>query len=547
MLTVWTVARVTALGRLALAISLFFLCITESDDAGFEIEPDDLMASAYLLVALYLVAVAWRSWWLDFKLQPWALAMDVLTFIVQPSLLHPEHDGYRIAALTLATFVILSTALRWNWRLAAMIAVGLNLSNFALQDYHPVDFNPHLHSYRAQLRSSYFLLVISIFIVWVASRISAPRAASFRLSDNTLDRQGLLKEALEFTLGGARASSGSICWRELGEGKCAGVIVQRFANSGARESPDCTGYDFASGVQASLFDLDTNRCLTLLANGDIKAMSGQNWIPSPAISRSGFRKGAAIPITRRGSGLGLLIVADCRTLSVDLLRFLVAVGDELCAEFNRFRSAKFAREEELGRLRNALARDLHDSVVQSIAGTRYWLSSLGSASRTDKAFNDDLRRFDDALANEADHLRTTIEKLRLGNFAATKKDVAADLQSLAVALSDQWRTEITLIAPQDADRISRDLTFEVRQMIREAVSNAVRHGSATLIAINLSIKGDRLCLAIRDNGNGFHDRGDYGNPRMLETRAQDLKGHLTLETTAQGTTVTLDLPMESDH
>ena len=178
MLPYWTIARVTAVGRLALALSLVFLSVTEAGERGvFEHEPDDLVAAAYTLFALFMVVIAWRSWWFDFKLQALALGADVLTFFVQPSLFHPEHEGYRLAALTLATFVLLCVALRWNWRMAAWVAAGLNGINFLILFFDPLAYLPQYHSDNDHLRSAFYLIIISVLIVWVGSRLSAPRSS----------------------------------------------------------------------------------------------------------------------------------------------------------------------------------------------------------------------------------------------------------------------------------------------------------------------------------------------------------------------------------
>jgi signal transduction histidine kinase len=542
MLTLWTVPRVTALGRLALAFSLLFLAMTESGDLGFEAEPDDLAAATYLLLAIALVPVGWRSWWLDHKLQPWALGADLLTFVIQPSLLHPHHDGYRIAALTLATYILLSVALRWNWRLSALMALVLNLMNLAMLDWHPLKFSEHFHADHAQMRSAYFLLVISLLIVWVGSRINGPRAPSFRAGDADLEPQEMLGDALDFALVTTRTRAGSICWRNAGQEGCLGSLVSIPAKPAASELPNCTDYRFDIDVQACLFDLDSRRCLVLEANGGLRSLSGASWQPADAIVRSGFRQGAIAPM-RGGGGRGLLIVSDCQVPGVDLLRLLAALSEELAAEFDRFRSARMAREEELDRLRNAIARDLHDSVAQTIAGTRYWLSALGHAKPTGADLEAELARLDEVLGIEAEHLRTTIQTLRLGAPGSSAQDFAIRLTQLLEALADQWRVTVALDPASDAGVFPQTLDFEIQQMVREGVSNAVRHGGASRIDIRLSRENGVLTLAIADNGCGFADHDQSVKPRMLAQRATDLGGSLKVGSSSEGSVVTIQIPL----
>ncbi len=546
MLTLFSAARVTALGRIALALSLFVLSITDPGNIGFHGEVDDVLAASYLLFALLTGIVAWRFWWLDHVWQGWVLAVDLLIFISLPSLIEPEHDGYRIAALTDGTFIMLSVALRWDWRLAGVVAVVLNLLNWLLTTFHPIAFfyseainrgHPPDHDH---IRNIYFFLLISLLIVWVGSRMSGPRPAGF-MPSGASDEEVVLDEALRFALKGARTESGSICWQQKGSGKCFVHTIDPNGEASGRERGRCAAEVLAREKQACLFDLDWKRCIRLKAGGEIEAL-GKAWQPPDEILDSGFRKGAFVPIVS-ASGSGLLMVANSPVPSVDLLRYLVTVGQELAAEFDRNRAGQIAREEELGQLRGALARNLHDSVVQTIAGTRYWLGSVRAIKPSDAQFDDDLARIDAALEVESDRLRSAIEDLRKGPAAALRREFAAGLTRLAEALADQWRVSIDIDAIDAGASVPLDLDFEIQQMIRESVSNAVRHGNATQIVIRVDREGDHLRLTVADNGTGFPDEKQSVKPRMLSQRAKDLGGELTIETSPEGSAIVAMLPL----
>jgi signal transduction histidine kinase len=84
------------------------------------------------------------------------------------------------------------------------------------------------------------------------------------------------------------------------------------------------------------------------------------------------------------------------------------------------------------------------------------------------------------------------------------------------------------------------------QIIRESVSNALRHGAATQLHIRLHEEGGRLALLIQDNGTGFDlatvSSGGHGLTNF-RARATLLGGDLKIESRpGHGTRVVLTLP-----
>ncbi len=85
--------------------------------------------------------------------------------------------------------------------------------------------------------------------------------------------------------------------------------------------------------------------------------------------------------------------------------------------------------------------------------------------------------------------------------------------------------------------------------MREAVSNAVRHGRAKRIAVRAARADDRLALSISDDGGGFSPDSAGGAGRGLgnmQARAVALGGELQVESApGRGTRIVLVLPLES--
>src|SRR5690606_3969885 len=89
------------------------------------------------------------------------------------------------------------------------------------------------------------------------------------------------------------------------------------------------------------------------------------------------------------------------------------------------------------------------------------------------------------------------------------------------------------------------LGHELRQLAREAVANAVRHGKAKKIVIALRDEEGTLHVTITDNGGGMADRPPFRRPKSIGERVDQLGGEFALASGADGTTLLLAIPLEA--
>lgn len=192
--------------------------------------------------------------------------------------------------------------------------------------------------------------------------------------------------------------------------------------------------------------------------------------------------------------------------------------------------------------RARLGRDLHDGVIQSLyaagmglAGIRAWLT----ADQTEAAAR---------LEQTRGMLNETIHDVR--NFIMGLEPEALKLQTFSQAVTTLLDTMRSLRAFQSTieidEELAKRLTLAQRvhalQIIREAVSNALRHGEAGHIDVTLRALTHFAELQIRDNGSGFDPakvvrRGGLGN---FAQRANELGAELAVESKpGEGTLVKL--------
>ncbi len=210
----------------------------------------------------------------------------------------------------------------------------------------------------------------------------------------------------------------------------------------------------------------------------------------------------------------------------------------------RERSGRMSLLEE----RTRIARDLHDGTIQSLYALGLECDSL--ARRADfprdasEALLNGVSRINELIAD----IRSYITMLEVGS-PATQPELSRDLAFVIRQLVPSGIDTVVNITAAALQEISARESEDFLYIAREALSNAVRHGSATKIAIDLRQSPDATALTIQDNGVGF----DQANVRTglgtvtMRTRAERLAGELTvLGIPGMGTTVRVVIPRRFD-
>ena len=190
--------------------------------------------------------------------------------------------------------------------------------------------------------------------------------------------------------------------------------------------------------------------------------------------------------------------------------------------------------------RERIARDLHDAVIQDLFAVGLDLQALGlniqdraAADRLDRA----VQRIDDAIGS----LRTFIFDLR--SMSALHADPVAAIRRMTSRLAGSRAVDIQVTADDLGSPGARQLD-DAMQIIREAVSNALRHAEPEQVTIHLSRSGTDLAVAIEDDGAGFdHQTAKRGmGLDNMRDRAIRHGGSLSVDSTpGVGTRVVVSL------
>lgn len=236
---------------------------------------------------------------------------------------------------------------------------------------------------------------------------------------------------------------------------------------------------------------------------------------------------------------GYLIVLNARFRHEEIESLASIVGSRISYELERAalirEIASNVRTEERARL----ARDLHDSVLQSLTAASL---KLKAASR--QVPQEARQLLGDAAAIIAGQQRQIRSFVDARGGAGARDGLSHALETHVQQLGRQWGCEIHLTTTPDDLHIPSAMFENIAQIISEATSNAVRHGAATRIDLVITEGEGRLQLGIADNGTGVAGELEVGTtePHSLSARVADLAGRLCVVRNRPGFAMFIELP-----
>lgn len=198
--------------------------------------------------------------------------------------------------------------------------------------------------------------------------------------------------------------------------------------------------------------------------------------------------------------------------------------------------------------RTTIARELHDSLAQSLSYLRIQLTLLRrTVDASPGPAQTIIKDFDDALTDASRQLRELLTTFRL---TIDQADLVAAMQAMIAPLQEQSSADIRFDYQPGLQSLDAQQQVHVLQIAREALLNAIRHANAETILINYRrVEGEHL-LTIIDDGIGIADDdapdGHYGLTIMAE-RAMRLGGRVTIRAQTRGTEVALRFPPRPAH
>lgn len=527
--------RVIALGRLMLVI-LFLLAVwADRSDSAHSIAFTYDVLTIYAIGAVSITAATWRNWWLDARL---AMPMHVLDMAIFTAIVFSTNLSTTPFFLFFV-LPLLSAAIRWGWRETALTAAALVAlylgAGFLLAGTQDWQLD------RFVVRSGH-LIILSLLLLWfgIHQHVSRLFFQLEELDTGLAPDESPLARALRLTMSSTGARGGALLIAPTGDEASEGLMV---------EDGECRSVTLAAPIvratdtRAFLFDVPRNRLLTRGPKGAFGFAAASSLMSREEVQRLAICQGVAVRILT-GTQQGWLLLWDIPDMSCDYIDLGRELGRATGAIIDRAALLQAIEAGAAARTRLAVARDVHDSIVQFLAGAAFRVEAIKRTSASDRIGKelDELKRL---LVEEQGEIRGFLLALRRER-PIDLTEAVAELKLLAERLSQQWSVHCNVTANDSASSIPIRLQFDLQQFLREAVANAVRHGGADRVDVDLAVNDGQLQLSVLDNGAGFPQPLGEGlaEPRSLKERVERAHGSLRLVTAPGATNIVISVPLE---
>lgn len=522
--------KVIAFCRALLATATFAVVVADAKEPSVGTELAVIVLLTYIVYSGLLFLVVRGEYIPQERLGRVALVADILwvTAIILVT------EGSTSPFFLLHAFVILSVSLRWGLQatmgVTAVLAVLYPFSLWVESEW----LGPNVFIFRrAYLFRPFYLLGLGCLIGYIGEyERRSKRKLGFLLELPALFRRDrppgrglarLMRRALdEFT-----AERAILTLRDPDSGRYVTWELRRQdgrTRLGLRiTDTDPLPLSFARGSEGFLANdlrpgLASALCYDLLTGAvERRALAP----PLPVVDGERVQAALATPVLIQHElrGHAVVLRETWRKFTRDDLEFLILLAGQAASGFENIRLSHKAEEVAVLEERGRIARDLHDGFIQSLAGIDLRLEACKvllqrDPGRVPRALAD-LHQAVDRGYKEVRHYLNVLRAPRL-----PAADVWSQLESLARDFSSRERLRVHLTRPPHDPVLSSRAGYELTQIVREALHNAVRHGRATQAIVKIAARPSHLYLLVRDNGTGFvHANGSVDGDGFLAPQA----------------------------
>ncbi|WP_433756808.1 GAF domain-containing protein [Nocardia sp. CA-135398] len=254
--------------------------------------------------------------------------------------------------------------------------------------------------------------------------------------------------------------------------------------------------------------------------------------------RSKFGPALVLPLCAEDTVIGVLVTVQppgAQPLDEAGQSMMAAFSDQAALALRQATIQRRMRELDVLSDRDRIARDLHDHVIQRLFAVGLSLQSTAQRAR--------LPEVKSRLTETIQDIQSIVQEIRHSIFdlhSSTTADAPTLRKRLHGIIADMigesgLRTTIRLAGPVSV--LAPPLSEDVEAVLREAVSNAVRHASATTVSVHLRVRDD-VTIEIIDDGVGVPDDFErMSGLANLATRAEQAGGSFSITQGDDGGTV----------
>lgn len=269
--------------------------------------------------------------------------------------------------------------------------------------------------------------------------------------------------------------------------------------------------------------------------------------PLQHCSRMGYVGMISVPVRMHNKVMGEinLFYKSQVSLPAEELELMDTLASHLATAVEGLRTVVLDREAAISGERALLARELHDSIAQSLAFLKIQVQLLRTAMAKNDADKTALAlgELDSGLKDSIADVRELLVHFRT---RAQADDIDRAVQETLQKFQHQTGLQVNRKVIGEGLPLPQDVQIHVLHVLQEALSNVRKHAGARGVEIEVH-KGEPWRFVVRDDGAGFDEGGQRNELqvglKIMRERAQQIGATVTVDSAiGQGTTVTLRVP-----
>lgn len=238
-------------------------------------------------------------------------------------------------------------------------------------------------------------------------------------------------------------------------------------------------------------------------------------------------------------GMISAIQTDDLVLSDEHNRLIARLFEQMTMALVLEQQLEYQKQLALMQERSAIARELHDSIAQSLSCLKLQISCLKlnneSLSAEGHRLLEEMRRETNMAYSQLRELLTTfrLNMNKMGLYASLQSTVDEFSKKLGFTIKLNYQIPLNILDSHQA--------IHLLQISREALNNIYKHAHATHVELSLTNKLDQILLIIKDNGIGMPEswyKTEHYGVIIMKDRTEHLHGQFSIESKPnQGTVI----------